>query len=125
MQRALRRLSNYDPIITFKYLIGEKMQDRTSLPSWKKLTHHADEMKQQHMSELFQLNPKRFQQFSIQLAPFLVDYSKNVISTSTMDLLINLAKECDVEAWREKMFSGERINSTEERAVIAVKPLSC
>ena len=118
MQRALRRLSNYDPIITFKYLIGEKMQDRTSLPSWKKLTHHADEMKQQHMSELFQLNPKRFQQFSIQLAPFLVDYSKNVISTSTMDLLINLAKECDVEAWREKMFSGERINSTEERAVL-------
>ncbi|MBA6418096.1 hypothetical protein H4J50_19335, partial [Colwellia sp. 6M3] len=42
------------------------------------------------------------------LAPFLLDYSKNLISASTMDMLFNLAKECDVEAWREKMFSGER-----------------
>jgi glucose-6-phosphate isomerase len=94
------------------------MQDRTSLPSWKKLTSHAAEMKQQHMSELFKQNPKRFEQLSIQLAPFLVDYSKNLLSDSTMDLLINLAKECDVETWREKMFRGEQINRTEERAVL-------
>ncbi|MBA6417700.1 glucose-6-phosphate isomerase, partial [Colwellia sp. 6M3] len=84
------------------------MQDRTSLPSWKKLENHALDMKSQHMSELFKQNPKRFEQFSIQLAPFLLDYSKNLISASTMDMLFNLAKECDVEAWREKMFSGER-----------------
>jgi glucose-6-phosphate isomerase len=70
------------------------------------------------MSELFKQNPKRFEQFSIQLAPFLLDYSKNLISASTMDMLFNLAKECDVEAWREKMFSGERINRTEDRAVL-------
>ena len=94
------------------------MHDRTSLPSWKKLEHHALDMKSQHMSELFKQNPKRFEQFSIQLAPFLLDYSKNLISASTMELLFNLAKECDVEAWREKMFSGERINSTEDRAVL-------
>mgnify|MGYP001954401563 CR=1 FL=1 len=105
-------------LLTDKHIIGEKMQDRTSLPSWEKLTQHAAQMKQQHMSELFKQNPERFQQFSIQLAPFLVDYSKNLISTSTMDLLINLAKECEVEAWREKMFSGERINKTEDRAVL-------
>ena len=94
------------------------MQDRTSLPSWKNLENHAIDMKSQHMSELFKQNPKRFEQFSIQLAPFLVDYSKNLISASTMEMLINLAKESDVEAWREKMFSGERINRTEERAVL-------
>lgn len=94
------------------------MHDRTSLPSWQKLQNHALEMKSQHMSELFKQNPNRFEQFSIQLAPFLLDYSKNLISTSTMDMLFDLAKECDVEAWREKMFSGERINRTEDRAVL-------
>ena len=99
-------------------LFGENMQDRTSLPSWKKLESHALDMKSQHMSQLFKQNPQRFAQFSIQLAPFLVDYSKNLICASTMEMLINLAKECDVEAWREKMFNGERINSTEERAVL-------
>ncbi|MGB1261549.1 MAG: glucose-6-phosphate isomerase [Cognaticolwellia sp.] len=94
------------------------MQNRTSLPSWKKLKRHAIDMKTQHMSELFKQNPKRFQQFSIALAPFLVDYSKNLISESTKALLIELAKECEVETWREKMFSGEHINRTEERAVL-------
>ena len=94
------------------------MHDRTSLPSWQNLQNHALEMKSQHMSELFKQNPNRFEQFSIQLAPFLLDYSKNLISTSTMDMLFDLAKECDVEAWREKMFSGERINRTEDRAVL-------
>ena len=92
------------------------MHDRTSLPSWQNLQNHALEMKSQHMSELFKQNPNRFEQFSIQLAPFLLDYSKNLIST--MDMLFDLAKECDVEAWREKMFSGERINRTEDRAVL-------
>lgn len=94
------------------------MRDRRSLPSWKKLELHALEMKQQHMSQLFDENPNRFEEFSVKLKPFLVDYSKNLISSSTMSMLIDLAKECDVEQWREKMFSGERINSTEDRAVL-------
>lgn len=94
------------------------MRDRRSLPSWKKLELHALEMKQQHMSQLFDENPNRFKEFSVKLKPFLVDYSKNLISSSTMSMLIDLAKECDVEQWREKMFSGERINSTEDRAVL-------
>lgn len=94
------------------------MRDRRSLPSWKKLELHALEMKQQHMSQLFDENPNRFEEFSVKLKPFLVDYSKNLISSSTMSMLIDLAKECDVEQWREKMFNGERINSTEDRAVL-------
>lgn len=97
---------------------GAEMRDRRSLPSWKKLELHALEMKQQHMSQLFDENPNRFEEFSVKLKPFLVDYSKNLISSSTMSMLIDLAKECDVEQWREKMFSGERINSTEDRAVL-------
>jgi len=94
------------------------MQPRTSLTSWQKLTAHAKSMKEQHMSKLFQQDSQRFEQFSIKLAPFLLDYSKNLISNETMSLLFDLARECDVEQWREDMFSGQRINSTEDRAVL-------
>jgi len=96
------------------------MQPRTALSSWKNLVTQAQSMKAQHMGELFHKNDQRFEQFSIKLAPFLLDYSKNLINTDTMSMLFNLAKECDVEGWREKMFAGEHINSTEDRAVLHV-----
>jgi glucose-6-phosphate isomerase len=96
------------------------MQPRTSLDSWQALVAHAEKMKNQHMSDLFKENPQRFEQFSIKLAPFLLDYSKNVIDKQTMVKLFDLAKECDIEGWRKKMFAGERINPTEDRAVLHV-----
>ncbi len=95
-----------------------KMTPRTSLASWKKLVAHAKDMKQQHMSELFDNDRARFDEFSIKLSPFMLDYSKNLISKETIKNLVALAKECDVEGWREKMFNGERINYTEDRAVL-------
>lgn len=88
------------------------------LPSWKILAEHAKEMKGQHMSTLFDEHENRFADFSITLAPFLLDYSKNLITTETMQLLFSLAKDCEVELWRKKMFSGEAINRTEGRAVL-------
>jgi len=88
------------------------------LPSWKLLAQHAKEMKGQHMSTLFDEHENRFADFSIKLAPFLLDYSKNIITTDTMQLLFSLAKDCEVELWRKKMFSGEAINRTEGRAVL-------
>jgi len=94
------------------------MSSRTSLESWKALNKHAQEMKQQHMSDLFAENESRFDDFSIKLEPFLLDYSKNIVTKETMTNLINLAKETEVEQWRTKMFAGERINSTEDRAVL-------
>ncbi|TWX69071.1 glucose-6-phosphate isomerase [Colwellia sp. C1TZA3] len=96
------------------------MQPRTSLKSWQALVAHAEKMKKQHMSDLFKENPQRFEQFSIKLAPFLLDYSKNVIDKQTMTKLLELAKECDIEGWRKKMFAGERINPTEDRSVLHV-----
>ena len=96
------------------------MQPRTSLDSWQTLVAHAKDMKQQHMSDLFKQNPQRFEQFSIKLAPFLLDYSKNLIGEQTMTKLFDLARECDVEGWRKKMFDGKRINTTEDRAVLHV-----
>ncbi|NQZ81725.1 MAG: glucose-6-phosphate isomerase [Colwellia sp.] len=94
------------------------MTSRTSLASWKKLTAHAQEMKSVHMSELFLTNNNRFSDFSLHLPPFLLDYSKNLINKQTMENLFALAKECEIETWREKMFVGERINKTENRAVL-------
>ena len=94
------------------------MTMRTSLNSWKALVQHAQDMKQQHMSELFSADDKRFNKFSIQLPTMLLDYSKNLVTSDSMYKLIALAKECDIEAWRDKMFSGERINRTEDRAVL-------
>jgi glucose-6-phosphate isomerase len=95
-------------------------QSRTSLDSWQALVAHAKEMKNQHMSDLFKKSPQRFDQFSIKLSPFMLDYSKNLINEHTLDKLLALAKECDLEGWREKMFSGVRINTTEDRAVLHV-----
>jgi len=94
------------------------MTSRTSLPSWQKLNVHAEEMKQQHMVDLFANDSERFSKFSIKAPHFLFDYSKNLMSDDTHALLLDLAKACDVEAWRTKMFSGERINKTEDRAVL-------
>lgn len=94
------------------------MQTRTALPSWKKLVAHAAELKHQHMSELFANDANRFDTFSIKLPAFLLDYSKNLITEKTKQYLIELAKDCEVEQWREKMFAGEHINRTEDRAVL-------
>ena len=94
------------------------MQSRTSLPSWQTLVQHANNIKSHHMSDMFCEDKNRFNKFSIQLNPFLLDYSKNLITQDTMQNLVALAKDCNVETWREKMFNGERINKTEDRAVL-------
>ncbi|WDE11368.1 glucose-6-phosphate isomerase [Thalassomonas haliotis] len=94
------------------------MTARTSLASWQALTAHAQQMKQQHMNDLFAADNQRFNKFSIQLPSLLLDYSKNRISEQTMAQLLTLAKDCDISGWREKMFSGEAINRTEDRAVL-------
>ena len=70
--------------------------------------------------ELFAADPERFARFSVRLGDLLLDYSKNRITEETMRLLVALAEEADVAGWRQKMFSGEKINATEGRAVLHV-----
>ena len=93
---------------------------RTLLHSWQALLSHADEIKQAHLNQLFDNDNLRFNKFSIKLPSLLLDYSKNLVTEETMAKLVALAKECDVESWRDKMFLGERINSTEDRAVLHI-----
>ncbi|MFM7853057.1 MAG: glucose-6-phosphate isomerase, partial [Flammeovirgaceae bacterium] len=73
-----------------------------------------------HLRELFAENPKRFEQFHLTINDVLVDYSKNIVDEETMQLLYELAKETDLRAAIDKMFNGEKINRTENRAVLHV-----
>jgi len=94
------------------------MTERQTLPSWKKLISLAEQKKSQHMNTLFAQDSDRFTKFSVELPKMLLDYSKNLIDDETMATLFELAKETHVVDWREKMFAGEKINKTENRAVL-------
>ncbi len=94
------------------------MSSRSQLASWQALSESAKKMKQIHLKNLFAEDSARFEQFSTQIPGVLFDYSKQHIDKTVFEQLISLAKECNVSAWREKMFSGEKINITEDRAVL-------
>lgn len=94
------------------------MPDRQTLASWKKLEQLAQDKKSQHMNTLFANDVKRFEKFSIELPNMLLDYSKNLIDSETLDCLLALANETEVCDWRTKMFTGAKINKTEDRAVL-------
>jgi len=93
-------------------------RDPTTTKSWKRLSAHFEKMKSVHMRTLFAENPERFLQFSIRFNDLLVDYSKNRITKETLGLLVDLAEEIDLRNQIEMMFTGERINETEDRAVL-------
>ena len=92
----------------------------TTLPEWQALAAHVDIMRGQPMRGLFAADPKRFARFSLALDDFLLDYSKNRITDATKGLLMALARASGVEARRDAMFAGERINTSENRAVLHV-----
>lgn len=94
-------------------------------PAWKALSEHYKSVASQlHLRTLFEQDPKRFDKFHSVLknkdGDFLLDYSKNIITEETFKLLLDLAKERGVEEMRTKMFNGEKINITEDRAVLHV-----
>jgi glucose-6-phosphate isomerase len=91
-----------------------------SSPAWKALeTHHAA-VAPLRMRDLFDRDPKRFEKFTLSFEEILVDFSKNRITDETLRLLLDLAREADLPGWTRKMFSGEKINTTEKRAVLHV-----
>jgi len=90
----------------------------TELPEWKQLQAHAAAMRSVHMRELFASEPDRFARNSLQFGDLLLDYSKNIITDETKRLLFDLARARDVQGWRERLLNGEKINNTEQRAVL-------
>jgi glucose-6-phosphate isomerase len=90
----------------------------TSTAAWQKLNTHYDQMQSTSISQLFNQDPERFKKFSITAGDILFDYSKNIISKETLDLLEQLAHECQLPEAIKAMFGGEKINQTENRAVL-------
>src|ERR1700712_4374333 len=90
----------------------------TTTAAWKALQQHHDEIKSVQMRQLFADDADRFNKFSILAEGLLVDYSKKIITEKTMQLLLQLADECGLKDGIEAMFSGEKINGTEDRSVL-------
>jgi glucose-6-phosphate isomerase len=90
----------------------------TTTTAWKLLQDHCVEMKTTHMRELFRNDPQRFSKFSLSAGDILFDYSKNIFTDKTKQLLLQLADECKVKEGIEAMFNGEKINETENRSVL-------
>ncbi len=97
-------------------MLEKKNPVRTA--AWKELKTHFRLMEDKQMQDLFVQDPERFQKYAIWFEDILVDYSKNITNEETLSLLLDLARETGVAEAVEKMFSGDRINETENRAVL-------
>ncbi len=94
------------------------MTTLTQFPTWQKLCAHQKVVAPLHMRDLFAADPKRFEKFSLKFDDLLFDYSKHRMTDETLPLLMQMAREAKIENWRDKMFAGEKINITENRAVL-------
>jgi glucose-6-phosphate isomerase len=90
----------------------------TSTASFQALETHAIEAEDWQMRSLFAADPQRFERMSVEAAGLFLDYSKNRLDGRTLELLAALARERGVERRRDAMFAGEKINNTEDRAVL-------
>ncbi len=88
--------------------------------AWKRLTAHHEVLRGVHMKTLFAQDPRRFERFSARFEEILVDFSKNRITADTLMLLFDLAAQCSLKEAIECMFTGKRINETEDREVLHV-----
>ena len=94
------------------------MKPLKHLPAWKTLEDHFKAMRTFDMRVAFREDASRFDQLSLRCGNLLLDYSKNRVTPETMQYLKQLARESELDAMRDAMFSGERINFTEKRAVL-------
>jgi len=92
----------------------------TQRPAWKALAAHHQKIQKLHLREMFADDPKRGERLTVEAAGLYLDYSKNRITDRTLKLLVQLAKESDLSGRIAAMFSGEKINITENRAVLHV-----
>ena len=92
----------------------------TESPAWRALKDHQRIIGEMQMRDWFAEDPQRFERFSRRVGEILFDFSKNRITEKTLMLLIELARQADLEQWIEAMFTGQKINTTENRAVLHV-----
>ncbi|HEY5994266.1 MAG TPA: glucose-6-phosphate isomerase, partial [Gallionellaceae bacterium] len=94
------------------------MSALTQSPAWQALAEHQRKIAQTHMRDMFERDPQRFEKFSLECCGILLDYSKNRINDETVGLLLGLARQAELPNWIEMMFRGDKINTTENRAVL-------
>jgi glucose-6-phosphate isomerase len=92
----------------------------TALPAWQALATHADQVRDVHLRSLFANDPSRGERLAVEAAGLYLAYSKNRITDETVHLLVAVADACGLRERIEAMFRGERINTTEDRAVLHV-----
>ncbi len=90
----------------------------TASAAWAALDTHRGAIAKTHLRDLFAANPKRVESLSLSFGGMFYDFSKQRMTAETLALLVSLAKEALVPEWRERMFSGERINISEGRSVL-------
>jgi glucose-6-phosphate isomerase len=95
-----------------------EIPDITATPAWDALVRHHDEIGAKHLREFFDEDPARGRELTLTVGDLYVDYSKHRVTRETLALLIDLAKAADLEGRRDAMFSGEHINTSEDRAVL-------
>ncbi|MCI0662861.1 MAG: glucose-6-phosphate isomerase, partial [Acidobacteria bacterium] len=95
-------------------------QPLTQRPSWKALDEHYQKIQNVHLRQLFADDPQRGERLAVVASGIYLDYSKNRITDETIRLLVDLAEECGLRERIEAMFRGEKINITEDRAVLHV-----
>ena len=92
----------------------------TALPAWKELEKHSRAICDVHLRDLFAKDPGRASRFSLEAVGLFLDFSKNRITDETMALLLELARQSGLQERIEAMFTGEKINLTENRSVLHV-----
>ena len=92
--------------------------DVTALPAWQALNQHRQAMQDFSMREAFNADPQRFSQFTLSSCGLFLDYSKNLITSETRDLLVGLAKEVNLKAAIDAQYAGEPVNSSEGRPAL-------
>ena len=90
----------------------------TNAPAWQALVAHQARFSSAHLRDLFASDPRRFERFSLELEGLLVDFSKQRIDDTTLRLLVDLAETARLGEWRARLFAGDKINFSEQRAVM-------
>src|SRR3974390_2934566 len=100
--------------------ITESLVPATEGPAWKSLARHYRQVRKMHLRDLFAVDPRRGEAFTVEAEGIYLDYSKNRITEKTLRLLLQLAEESSLRERIDAMFRGDKINITENRAVLHV-----
>jgi len=90
----------------------------TESPAWRRLQRAAEAIRQQRIHDLFSADPTRVDRLSSSASGITLDASRNLVTAEAFTTLLDLAREADVAGWRERLFAGERINTSEQRAAL-------